>query len=85
MDEHERTIRAARQVDLRIGFYVHFALFLLVCTGLIIVNWWATPQIWWAQWPLVGWGIGVWGTLYARSAVGDLTSSLSGDCERSGN
>jgi len=61
MDEYERTIKAAQQVDLRIGFYVHFVVFLLVCAGLVVVNWLTTPEIWWAQWPLLGWGIGVLG------------------------
>src|SRR5215468_5437171 len=61
MDEHGRTVRAARQVDVRIGFYIHFWVFLLVCAGLVAVNWLATPEIWWAQWPFLGWGIGVLG------------------------
>jgi hypothetical protein len=61
MDEHERTVRAARQVDIRIGFYIHFVVFLLVCAGLVAVNWLTTPEIWWAQWPFLGWGIGVLG------------------------
>jgi 2TM domain len=61
MDEHERTVRAARQVDIRIGFYIHFVVFLLVCAGLVAVNWLTTPEIWWAQWPFLGWGIAVLG------------------------
>jgi uncharacterized membrane protein len=56
MDEHERTVKAAQQVDKRIGFYVHFVVFLLVCAGLAAVNWFATPEVWWAQWPFLGWG-----------------------------
>ena len=61
MDEHERTVRAARQIDIRIGFYIHLVVFLLVCAGLVAFNWLTTPKIWWAQWPLLGWGIGVLG------------------------
>jgi hypothetical protein len=61
IDEHERTVRAARQVDIRIGFYIHFAVFLLVCIGLVAVNWLMTPEVWWAQWPFLAWGIGVLG------------------------
>jgi len=59
MDEHERTAKAAQQVDKRIGFYVHFVVFLLVCAGLAAVNWFATPEVWWAQWPFLGWGVAV--------------------------
>jgi len=59
MDEHERTVRAAQQVDKRLGFYVHLVVFLLVCGGLAAVNWFGTPEIWWAQWPFLGWGVAV--------------------------
>ncbi|MGE0851413.1 MAG: 2TM domain-containing protein [Hyphomicrobiaceae bacterium] len=61
MNEHARTARAAQEVDVRIGFYVHFVVFVLVCTILAVVNWLATPEIWWAQWPFVGWAFGVLG------------------------
>jgi 2TM domain-containing protein len=57
--EHERTAKAAQEVDKRIAFYAHFAVFLLVCAGLAAVNWLATPQVWWAQWPFLGWGVAV--------------------------
>jgi uncharacterized membrane protein len=59
MDEHERTVKAAQQLDKRIGFYVHFVVFLLVCAGLVAVNWFATPEVWWAEWPFLGWGVAV--------------------------
>ena len=75
MDEHERTVRAARQVDLRIGFYIHFLLFLVVCAGLVVVNWLTTPEIWWAQWPFLGWGIGVLG--HALCAFGSGPNFIS--------
>ena len=48
MDEHERIVKAAQEVDKMIGFYVHFVVFLLVCGGLAAVNWFATPEVWWA-------------------------------------
>jgi gas vesicle protein len=59
MDEHVRTVRAAQQVDKRIGFYVHLVVYLLVCGGLAAVNWFGTPEVWWAQWPFLGWGVAV--------------------------
>ncbi len=59
MDEHERIAKAAQQVDKRIGFYVHSVVFLLVCGGLAAVNLFATPEVWWAQWPFLGWGVAV--------------------------
>jgi len=36
-------------VDLKIGFYIHFLVFLVVCAGLVVVNWLTTPEIWWPQ------------------------------------
>ena len=72
MDEHERTVRAARQVDIRIGFYIHFVVFLLVCVGLVAVNWLTTPEIWWAQWPFLVWGIGVLGHALCAFTGGGL-------------
>ena len=59
MDKHERIAKAAQQVDKRIGFYVHSVVFLLVCGGLAAVNLFATPEVWWAQWPFLGWGVAV--------------------------
>lgn len=59
MDEHAKTVKAAKQVDEMIGFYIHFTVFVLVMALLLAVNWFATPRIWWVQWPFLGWGIGV--------------------------
>ena len=75
MDEHERTMRAAQQLDVRIGFYIHFLVFLLVCAGLVVVNWLTTPEIWWTQWPFLGWGIGVLG--HALCAFGSGPNFIS--------
>jgi hypothetical protein len=39
-------------------FYVHFFVFVLVMAGLFVLNLMLGPP-WWAQWPFIGWGIGV--------------------------
>jgi flagellar basal body-associated protein FliL len=59
MDQQRRTAQAAQQVEKRIGFYVHLTVFVLVCAGLAAVNVFATPEVWWAQWPFLGWGVAV--------------------------
>src|ERR1043166_1082229 len=59
MDQKRRTAQAAQQVEKRIGFYVPLAVFMLVCGGLAAVNLFATPEVWWAQWPFLGWGVAV--------------------------
>jgi hypothetical protein len=74
MDEHERTARAAQQLGKMIGFYVHLAVFVFVCAGLFAVNVLATPAVWWAQWPFLGWGLAVLG--HALCALGRGPNSI---------
>lgn len=40
------------------GFYWHLGAFVIVLTGLFIINV-ATASDWWVQWVFFGWGIGV--------------------------
>jgi hypothetical protein len=55
----ERVERARKRVrDLR-GFYVHIAIYILVITGIAVINWVTDPSYWWVVWPMVGWGIGL--------------------------
>jgi len=58
--EHSTAYRDARRhVERKIGFAIHLAVYLLVNTGLVLVNVLATPDRIWAVWPLFGWGIGL--------------------------
>ena len=60
MDEHERTVRAAQQVDKMIGFYVHFVVFFFWCAGDLLSSiGLRLPEVWWAEWPFLGWGVAV--------------------------
>jgi hypothetical protein len=59
MDEHTKAVKAAKQVEAMTGFYIHLVVYILVNAALLIVNWLATPEVWWALWPLLGWGVGV--------------------------
>ena len=60
MDEQEKQRRARAQVAAMKGFYIHSFVFVLVMTLLLAINWIASP-VWWVQWPLLGWGLGVVG------------------------
>ncbi|WP_305819158.1 2TM domain-containing protein [Photobacterium leiognathi] len=40
-------------------FYSHFVTYLLVITGLFVINYFTSPDYWWAVWPALGWGIGI--------------------------
>jgi hypothetical protein len=55
-DAYRRARRRVRQIR---GFYVHVAVFVAVNILLHLINFVATPKVYWAFWPLVGWGIGL--------------------------
>jgi hypothetical protein len=58
MDEHEKAVRAKQKVEAMTGFYIHFAVFVLVMLVLLVANIVGADE-WWVQWPLIGWGIGI--------------------------
>ena len=58
-DEYAR-IKAKRHVAALKGFYIHLFVFICVNAGLIAINL-ATKTLWWAHWPLLGWGVGLLG------------------------
>lgn len=58
MDTRERFQTARRQYRVRMGFYIHLAVFCVVMLILLAVNF-LNPAVWWVQWPFIGWGIGV--------------------------
>lgn len=60
-NEAEREIheKATKRVDARIGFYTHLGVYLLVNAILVVVNLSTQPDELWFQWPLLGWGIGL--------------------------
>ena len=50
--------RARRRVGIKLGFYTHALVFVLVNLGLFAVNA-ATGGTRWAHFPLLGWGLGL--------------------------
>jgi hypothetical protein len=52
--------KAKEHVEAVKGFYIHLLIYACVNVGLIGINI-ATRSDWWAQWPLLGWGIGIIG------------------------
>ena len=45
--------------NVRIGFFIHLAVFILVNALLIFINLAYSPGRLWVKWPLLGWGIGL--------------------------
>jgi uncharacterized membrane protein len=75
VNEHEKATKAAQEVQKITGFYIHLGVFVFVIASLSVVNWLTTPEMWWAQWPFVGWGIAVLG--HALCAFGAMPRYIS--------
>ena len=58
--EQEKYKAAKDHVTALIGFYIHLGVFITVMIALFGINY-ASNGPWWAQWPLIGWGLGVLG------------------------
>lgn len=70
--------RARRRLVSEKGFYVHLVTYVLVITGLFIINALTGHGRWWFVWPAVGWGIGI--AVHALSTFG-LIGLLGRDWE----
>ncbi len=51
--------KAQNRVEQKISFFVHLSVYLLVNGLLLTINLIKSPQNLWFQWPLMGWGIGL--------------------------
>ena len=50
---------AKERVELKLGFYIHLAVFVLVNALLTVIDLMTSPGELWFFWPLGGWGIGL--------------------------
>jgi uncharacterized membrane protein len=64
MDDHNASssddpliARARKRVSLKLGFYTHALIYVLVNAGLFLLS--SMQGRHWAIWPLAGWGIGL--------------------------
>lgn len=64
MQDDAKLAAARRHMEALKGFYIHLAIFCIVMLGLVAINA-ATSSVWWVQWPLLGWGIGVFAHWFA--------------------
>jgi hypothetical protein len=56
--EQQRYERARKRVEALKSFYIHATIYVLVNTGLFVINL-LTGGPWWFFFPLIGWGIGL--------------------------
>ncbi len=54
--DEEAAMRHVRKIR---GFYGHLAQYVVVISGLIILNLFTSPKYFWAIWPAMGWALGV--------------------------
>ena len=59
MNENERYELAKKRAEMKLGFYVHAAIFVAVNLLLLFINLTTDSTNWWFIWPLLGWGIGL--------------------------
>ncbi len=59
MEDQRAYDKARRRAGAKLGFYLHFAIYVTTNLVLIAINFATTPQHLWFTWPLLGWGIGV--------------------------
>ncbi|MEM4986611.1 2TM domain-containing protein [Collimonas sp. H4R21] len=50
---------AQDRVERKLGFFRHLAIYLIVNSGLALLNYLHNPGHAWAFWPALGWGIGL--------------------------
>ncbi len=59
MENQESYQRAKKRVEAKFLFYIHLTVYISVNIFLVIINLSTSPQNLWFQWPLFGWGIGL--------------------------
>lgn len=59
MENQDAYNRANERVEAKLGFYIHLAVYVIVGVLLVVIDVSTSPKDTWAQWPLMGWGVGV--------------------------
>lgn len=59
MKRSDEFLAARQQLEARRSFFIHVAVFVVVCTALVVINLATAADYFWAKWPLMGWGIGL--------------------------
>jgi hypothetical protein len=59
MNDQEKYKKAEEIVEAKLGFFRHFIVYLAVNAFLLIINLITSSHHLWFQWPLIGWGIGL--------------------------
>ncbi len=49
--------RAMKRAEEKASFWMHITIYIIVNTGLFLLNYFTEPGVWWFVFPLLGWGI----------------------------
>ncbi|SMY32220.1 MULTISPECIES: 2TM domain-containing protein [Photobacterium] len=55
-EEEKRALNYVKGIK---SFYSNLTTYVLVISALFIINYFTSPDYWWAVWPALGWGIGI--------------------------
>jgi len=58
-DKEEIYRHARRRARMKLAFWVHATVYVMVMLLLAVINLLASPGTWWVIWPLFGWGLGL--------------------------
>ncbi len=59
MKNQEAYQQAKKRIQLKLGFKIHFAVYVGVLLLLLIINLSTSNDYLWVKWPAFGWGIGI--------------------------
>lgn len=59
MEADQRYEQARKKVKMKIGFMIHFTVYVLVNGLLISINLIQSDRTIWSAWPMFGWGVGL--------------------------
>ena len=51
--------RVRKRLKKRKEFFINFTSWIIVCSGLLVVNALVSPEHWWVLYPFLGWGLSV--------------------------
>jgi hypothetical protein len=77
-DPQKNYNEAKQIVEVKISFFTHLIVYILVNLLLVIINISTRPEVLWFKWPMMGWGIG----LVIHGLVAFLSPKLSDVKER---
>ncbi len=59
MENQETYQKAKKRVEAKTIFYIHLVVYVGVNILLVVINLITSSQYFWFQWPLIGWGLGL--------------------------